>query len=124
MQNYNIQNRNVALCIILTFLTCGFYFYYWYYTVALAIDSEPTVNRAPTTAGVSLLLFIVTGGIYGVYLAYVWGKALPEMYAFRGRFEEDKSILFLILSLFALSIINLAVIQSSLNELSTPNYSA
>ena len=60
-----VKNRNIALCIILSLVTCGIYGLYWF--VCLTDDTN-TISGEPGTSGVvALVLTIVTCGIYGIY---------------------------------------------------------
>lgn len=60
-----VKNRNIALCIILSLVTCGIYGLYWF--VCLTDDTN-TISGEPGTSGVvALVLTIVTCGIYGLY---------------------------------------------------------
>mgnify|MGYP002710538082 FL=1 len=53
-----VKNRNIALCIILSLVTCGIYGLYWF--VCLTDDTN-TISGEPGTSGVvALVLTIVT----------------------------------------------------------------
>lgn len=107
------QQRSIALCIVLSIVTCGIYWIYWYYCIAQDVYSLN--NNLSTTPGITLLLNIVTCGIYGIYAYYKWGQALNEVCVAKGIPGEDRSVLYLVLSIFKLSIVNMALIQSDLN---------
>lgn len=109
------QQRSIALCIVLSIVTCGIYGIYWYYCIAQ--DVYNLNNTLSTTPGVTLLLNIVTCGIYGMYAYYKWGAAMNEVCVAKGIPGEDRSILYLILSIFGLAIVNMALIQSDLNQM-------
>lgn len=68
------------------------------------------------SVALSIVLSIVTCGIYGFYWAYRMGKALEQGQKNAG-FEvtNDNSVLYLILQIFGLLIINLAIMQSQMN---------
>ncbi|MFR0865774.1 MAG: DUF4234 domain-containing protein [Eubacterium sp.] len=69
-----VKNRNIALCIILSLVTCGIYGLYWF--VCLTDDTN-TISGEPGTSGVvALVLTIVTCGIYGFYWAYKCGDKI------------------------------------------------
>ena len=70
-----IQQRNLAVCIILTIVTCGIYGLVWLYWLN---DDTNTVSNEPnpTSGGIVILLSIVTCGIYGIYWAYKQGEKL------------------------------------------------
>ncbi len=67
-----IQQRSVAVCIILTIVTCGIYGLYWF--ICLTNDANTASNTFGTSGGMAILLTIVTCGIYSFYWAYKQGK--------------------------------------------------
>jgi len=85
------------------------------YTIAVGFDNAPTQEKVGTTPGITILLMIVTFGIYGYYCYYKWGRATMEIAAQYGQRSEDKAILYLLLAIFGLSLVNDALIQSDFN---------
>ena len=69
------------------------------------------------SVAVSIILSIVTCGIYGFYWAYKMGKLLMIAKEKNGLRSDDNSVVFLILQLIGFGIINYALIQSDLNEI-------
>ena len=67
-----IQQRNIALCIILSIITCGIYGLYWF--VCLTNDTNAAADTEGTSGGVALILTIITCNIYGLYWAYKQGE--------------------------------------------------
>ncbi|MDL2233336.1 DUF4234 domain-containing protein [Ruminococcaceae bacterium OttesenSCG-928-L11] len=110
-----MTQKNIALNIILSVVTCGIYGIYWYYCIATDIYNSR--NNISTTPILTIVLNLVTCGIYGIYVYYKWGKAMYEVCTERGIPCEDRSILYLILSIFGLAIVNMALIQSDLNQM-------
>lgn len=111
-----MENKNVVMYVILTIVTCGIFGLYWFYTIAKTFEDARTTNTVGTSAGVTLLLDIITGSIFGWYAYYKWGQATPELAARFGQNVEDKSVLYLVLSIFGLSIVNMALIQTDFNN--------
>ena len=72
-----IKNRNVALYIVLSIVTCGIFALYWF--VCIADDANTLSNNKGTSGGVALLLTLVTCGIYGIYWAYKLGESLDAI---------------------------------------------
>ena len=67
-----IQQRNIAVCIILSIVTCGIYGIYWF--IVLSNDTNTVSNaQNATSGGVAFLLSLVTCNIYGLYWAYKQG---------------------------------------------------
>lgn len=108
------QNRSVAMCVVLTILTCGIYGWYWMYCIHEDVQ-EVSGNPLQTGGGMVIVLTLVTCGIYGVYWAYTMGRLLDEA---RGTPGGNQSIAYLLLSLFGLDIIALALMQNELNRFS------
>lgn len=111
-----MQQRSVGVCIVLTIITCGIYGIYWFYTLARGFDQVQTYEKVGTTPGIIILLSIITCGVYGIYTFYKWGRATTEICAYYGRQENDRAILYLILSIYGFSIINMALIQNDFNN--------
>ena len=110
-----MEQRSVATCVILSIVTCGIYAIYWMYKIAEGFDNTPTQERVGTTPGITILLMLVTCGIYAIYCYYIWGRATAEIAARYGQRSEDKSILYILLAIFGLSLVNDALIQSDFN---------
>ena len=111
-----IKRKSLATCIILSFVTCGIYTIYWFYSMTKDVVSMNSreYTTEPTTA---VLLNLVTCGIYGMYWNYKMGKALDEIKASRGIRPADQSIVYLILGVFGLGMVSWALIQNEINEL-------
>lgn len=116
-RSISMEKRSIPVAIILTIVTCGIYGIYWYYKTAETFYNAQTSNGLNTSPIVTILLSIVTCGIYGIYAYYVWGKAMPEIFARYGFAGEDRSVMYIILSIFGFSIINMALIQNDFNIL-------
>lgn len=116
-----MTQKNIALYIVLTIVTCGIYGIYWFYCIADEMQNADDTTL-PTTPIVTMLLYLVTCGIYGIYAFYKWGAAMPGIAANRGVSNiEDRSIVYLILSIVGLAIVNLALIQNDINQLAMNN---
>lgn len=69
------------------------------------------------SVGIAILLSIITCGIYGIY----WLIMLNEAKMQRGiMVDSSASVLYLILSIFGLSIVSYALMQSELNKMLPP----
>ena len=112
--NPMVQNRNIALCIVFSILTCGIYMIYWFIVLN---DEANRANEEPNaTSGVVAFLFnMITCGIYGIYWSYKMGQKLYQIGQKRGLAISDNSIIYLLLSIFGL---NYCLIQNDLNKLS------
>lgn len=116
-----IQQRDIAVAIILSIVTCGIYNIYWF------IKQVDDVNRAANdqnafSGGVTFLLGMVTCGIYSLYWFYQAGKKMSYAQQVRNMpVKENLEILYLLLSLFGFGIVSMALIQNDLNKMATQN---
>ena len=114
-----LQQRNIALCIVLSVVTCGIYALYWF--VCLTDDTN-TAAGVEGTSGVTgvqtcaLPISLITCGIYGFYWAYKCGEKLDQGRMNRGLPAANSGVLYLILYLLG-GIIAYALIQNELNRL-------
>ena len=112
-----VQNRNIAMCIVLSLVTCGIYGLYWFVTLT---DDTNTVSGETegTSGGMALLLTIVTCGIYGWYWAYKQGEKMDKACMSRGMVQSNSSVLYLLLCIVGLAIVAYAIMQDKLNQMS------
>ncbi len=112
--------RNIAVCIILSIITCGIYGIYWFIVLTDEVNAVSGENNA-TSGGVAFLLTLVTCGIYGYYWAYKMGEKLNNAKAQRGMpADSNLSIVYLLLEFFGLGIIAWALMQDNLNKMLPP----
>ena len=111
-----IERRNIAVCIVLTLVTCGIYGIYWIVCLTNDVNTvSGDVNG--TSGGMVVLLTIVTCGIYGIYWAYKQGEKLDFTKNNRGIPSSNSGVLYLILQIFGFGIIAYALMQNELNRL-------
>lgn len=109
-----LKQRNIALCIILSLITCGIYMWYW--IVVLTDDTNQIANEPGDTSGIMVIvLSIVTCGIYGLFWAYKRGEKIDKAHQSRGEAASNGGVLYLILYIFG-GIIALALIQNEVNK--------
>lgn len=114
-----IKERNIVVAILLSLLTCGIYGIYWFITLT---DDASKANGDPDFTGVKAFLFtLITCGIYAIYWNYKIGKEMYEANQKQGINASDNSVLYLILSIFGLSIITYCLVQNELNVLARQN---
>lgn len=112
-----VIEKNIALCIIFSIITCGIYGFYWIYTMN---DDLATVSgKEPEfSGGMVILLSIVTCGIFMYYWLYKAGTKLAETNeSLNRRYDTNSSIIYIILNFVGLGIISYALIQSEINKL-------
>lgn len=114
-----IKERNIITQILLTIVTCGIYGVYWFITLT---DDAAKANNDPEFTGVKAFLFtLITCGIYGIYWNYKIGKEIFEANQKHGINASDNSVLYLILSIFGLSIVTYCLAQNELNTMARSN---
>lgn len=110
----NIPKRNIALCVVLSIVTCGIYGIYWMIMINDEIN-EASEDHNALSGGLVFLLSIVTCGIYSIYWSYKMGQKVDKI---DETSNGNSDILYLVLSILGLSIINFCFIQDALNGFS------
>ncbi len=112
-----IKERNIALCVILSIVTIGIYAIYW--QVVMVNDLNTAANRPNDTSGIVVfLLTLVTCSIYFWYWSYQAGAKVQEAQAQRGLpADSNQGVIYLVLSVFGLSIVTYCLIQNELNKM-------
>ena len=109
-----IQNRNIALYIVLSLVTCGIFAIIW--AISLARDAVHVKDEKDDgLLEIILMLFVPC---VGFFLAE---KKFSEGCAAKGIAHTDNSIIYLILGLVGLGIVNFVMMQSDLNKIATAN---
>lgn len=110
----DLEERNVALAIVLSLVTCGIYSIYWF--IKLTDDSNRICEDDFTSGGIAFLLTIITCGIYGLYWYYKMGDRLRIAGAKYGKIIDNNSFLYLILGFFGFGLVSMALMQSDINK--------
>lgn len=108
--SFGINPRSIVLAVIFSIITCGIYSLYWIYKCNEEINilaDEP----AATSGGMVILFSIITCGIYGIYWAYKMGERCDKIKGVQGH----SNILYLVLAIVGLQIVNLALMQDTIN---------
>lgn len=111
-----MQQKNIAVSIVLSIVTCGIYAIYWFITLTNDVNTLKNDSEA-TSGGKAFLFSIITCGIYGLYWAYKQGVKLDEIKKSRGLETGNNAVLYLILSIFGLGIVGYALMQNEINKL-------
>ncbi len=110
------QERNIALAIVFSIITCGIYSIYWF--IVLSDDvKEYSQDQEMMSGGIAFLLNLITCGIFGLYWVYKLGKNMGTAQQLNGLPFSDNSVLYLVLQFFGLGIINYCIIQNDLNAI-------
>ena len=78
---YGVKEKSIALNVVLTFVTCGLYGFYWLYTIAKDLNDLCASQHQEKGADPFLVvvLSIVTCGIYQIYYMYKAGKMVSSL---------------------------------------------
>lgn len=109
-----MKQRSIAVCIILSIITCGIYGLYWLF--CLAEDMKIlSGNPALPSGGKLILLTLITCGIYGWYWLFKCGEAVDIAKNANGIPSSNTNILYLVLAIIGLAIIDYALMQDTIN---------
>ena len=111
-----IEQRNIALSVVLTLITCGIYGAYWFIVLTNEVCK---LSGDPEFTGLKhFLLSIVTCGIWSLVWAYQIGKHVSEAQRQRGMLVSDNAVIYLVLGLFGISsIVTYALVQNDVNKM-------
>lgn len=110
-----IQQKNIALCVVLSFVTCGIYGIIWF--IAMTDDTNQLSGDFTTSGGMAFLLTLVTCGLYSFYWMYKQGEKLDYVKRSRGIPSDNSGILYLILAVLGLGIVSYILMQNEINRL-------
>lgn len=111
------QQKNIAICIILSLVTCGIYLIVWFINMVDNVN-EATGDTTANSGGTVFLLGLVTCGIYEFIWLYKCGDQLNAAKASRGLpVDSNAGIMYLLLTIFGLGLVAYALIQSELNKI-------
>ena len=109
------EKRNPLIVLILGFLTCYIYLFYWWYVTGA--DVKRALNRDDINPPLQLALNLLTCSLFSIYLSYKFPKLVLEMQEKAHVTRNDTSLLSVLLSLFSLGPIACYVIQTDLNRI-------
>lgn len=111
-----IQPKSIAVCIVLSIVTCGIYSIYWFIKLTDEANALAEV-QAPTSGGTAFLLTLITCGIYGWYWCYKQGEKLDAAKTAKGEPSSNSGVLYLVLQFVGLGIVAYALMQNEINKL-------
>ena len=117
-----VTNRNVAIAVILSLVTCGIYGLFW--MASINDDANLVSDETNDTSGIlAVILTIITCGIYGIYWNYKMGQKLYGAGSKNKVTISDNSLVYLIMALLGvfvpgLVLVNYCLMQSDLNKFS------
>jgi hypothetical protein len=112
-----IKERSIGIAILLSFVTCGYYLFYWMYCITE--DTNKLSGKPNETSGGMVILFaLLTCGIYSLYWMYKRGEMIDNYKVRMGQPSGSLAILYLVLSIFGLGLISYCLMQNELNNIS------
>lgn len=110
-----VKKRDVVWAVVFTLITCGIYGIYWFVKMT---DEVSILSGDTSMTGIKALIFtLITCGIYHIYWNYKIGQLVYQAQQNAGVKGVDRSIAYLILSVFGLGIITYCMVQSDVNAL-------
>lgn len=109
------EKRNPLTVLVLGFLTCYIYLFYWWYVTGA--DIKRALGREDINPPLELALNLLTCSLFSIYLSYKYPKLVLEMQQRANVTRNDTSLLSVLLSLFSLGPIACYVIQTDLNKI-------
>lgn len=106
-----LEEKNIAVTIILSIVTFGIYYIIWTYGICKKI--KLMAGEEPNCGGEIVCLVLVP--FYAWYWLYTRSKKLSVAAGNCGVVLEDRSVLNLILAICSLGIVSMALIQADLN---------
>ena len=106
-----MRQKNIAVAIILSFITCGIYALIW--MAQITDDINTLAEDANATSGGKVVLFsFLTCGIYCWYWYFKMGEKVD---AIKGE-SGSSNILYLVLGLLGLGIVSMCMMQDVVNK--------
>jgi hypothetical protein len=110
-----VEKRDPLVVLILGFVTCYIYLFYWWYVTGA--DIKRATGRDDINPPLELALNLLTCSLFSIFLSYKYPKLILEMQEKAHVVRNDNSLVSLLLSLFSLGPIACYVIQADLNRI-------
>lgn len=111
----SVEKKKIETSFILSFITLGFYSFYWKYLLVKNIKSIKNDNSGIITE----YLCLVFVPFYSLYWWFTRGEYLKNEYIKQGYFAYGNGFLYLILGIFGLDIVSMSIMQNDFNSLQT-----
>ncbi|MBQ7661299.1 MAG: DUF4234 domain-containing protein [Clostridia bacterium] len=109
----SINKRKIAVCILLTIITCGLYQIYWDY---LLVKNIRAIKKDESSC-VGEMLCLIFVPAYSFYWWYTRANTVKYEFTKHSYSFNSNSVLFLILEIFRLGIFSRIIMQSDFNSL-------
>ncbi len=114
-----VKEKNLVLLIVLSMVTCGIYGIIWFIQLTNDVVEASDGKEYNTSGGMAFVLSLITCGIYSYYWAYKMGQSIGLVKAKTSNSTGDDGIIYLILSVFGLTIVAYILAQIELNKFAT-----
>lgn len=108
-----IAPKNIGITILLCFVTCGIYSFYWLYCLVRDVKIVTGEGNDGVVLEFILLAFVP---FYNLYWLYTRDQKLFEAGKSYGVSVSDNAILYLLLAVFGVGIVSYALLQNDLNK--------
>ena len=108
-----LQEKNIAICVVLSFVTFGIYYIVWKYNMCKSM--RQLQNDDSGCLGEMLCMLIVP--FYMLYWFYTRSQKASAIAQANGvRDVPDNGVLYLVLSLLGWEVVSMALMQNDLNK--------
>lgn len=112
---YDGENRPLAIMLLFSIVSLGFFNFYWIYIVSYELKQVSGDEKIkPVFEGIISLL---TLGVYMIFWSYKYGKYLLDAQKKKGMQPRDYSFLCAVLSGVFLFPASMMIMQKQLNDL-------
>lgn len=115
-----VQERNSAIVLLLSVVTCGFYLIYWTYQTSEELRLQ--TGDESIKPGIDLLLMVISCGFWGWYVQYRNARVVHAQLVQSNPYRKDQSQVVLILNIAAMfvgvtALVAVYLVQEELNQL-------
>ncbi len=109
-----IKKRNLIVSVLFSFCTFGIYFLFWFYSL---VNTIYILDECNDSILFDIIFSFITCGLYGIFLVYKTSKKLRSIEEKAGKIPTTSPALYTVLSLFGFLIVDLVLIQNTLNQI-------
>ena len=106
--------RSPILVLLLCFVTCGLYYFYYMYAVTDEVNRYTGRNEQSPMG--DIFLTILTCGAWDIYWDYRIGKRTADMCRSAGITPIDNAVLYVVLDVVGVGLLNVYFQQDLLNK--------
>lgn len=113
----SVKERGLLTSVLLSFVTCSIYQWYWIYSMAKDVNDLAAVQDKPRGCDpmVALLMSIISCGLYSIYFFWKEGRVLASLDYPNYKPSNDTTVMAL-LAVFT-PLISSVILQSDINDI-------